>query len=277
MAAGTWQDDENDAIVADYFAMLAKELAGQPFSKTAHRRALQDRIGRGEGSIEYKHQNISAVLMGLGETWIVGYRPAFNYQRALEDAVLRWLAANPDWTTRTPSLAAMNQLAENQALWIGPAPTLSNAPEPNELAQAMAVARRYNVAERDERNRALGRAGEELVLRHERQSLRIAGRGDLAERVLWTSEEMGDGAGFDIASFHANGKDRLIEVKTTNGWERTPFHITANELAVADDRRSEWCLLRLWDFARAPKAFELYPPLQAHVALTPTSFRASFH
>jgi len=76
MAEGTWQDDENDAIVADYFAMLAKELAGQPFSKTAHRRTLQDRIGRGEGSIEYKHQNISAVLVGLGETWIVGYRPA---------------------------------------------------------------------------------------------------------------------------------------------------------------------------------------------------------
>ena len=48
MAEGTWQDDENDAIVADYFAMLAKELAGQPFSKTAHRRTLQDRIGRGE-------------------------------------------------------------------------------------------------------------------------------------------------------------------------------------------------------------------------------------
>lgn len=277
MAAGNWQDDENDAIVADYFAMLAKELAGQPFDKSAHRRALQDRIGRGEGSIEYKHQNVSAVLMGLGETWIVGYRPAFNFQRALEDAVLRWLAAHPDWTMRTPFMAAMNQLAENLALWIGPAPTLSNAPEPKEFEQAMAIARRYDVAERDERNRALGRAGEELVLRHERQSLRIAGRSDLAERVQWTSEEIGDGAGFDIASFHADGKERFIEVKTTNGWERTPFHITANELAVADDRRAEWCLLRLWDFSRIPKAFELYPPLQAHVALTPTSFRASFH
>ena len=115
------------------------------------------------------------------------------------------------------------------------------------------------------------------MLRHERQSLTIAGRSDLAERVRWTSDEMGDGAGFDIASFDIDGKERLIEVKTTNGWERTPFHITANELAVADDRRGEWCLLRLWDFAREPKAFELFPPLQAHVALTPTSFCASFH
>jgi hypothetical protein len=46
------------------------------------------------------------------------------------------------------------------------------------------------------------------------------------------SEEDGDGAGYDIASFAPDGRPRLIEVKTTNGWERTPFHISRNELAV---------------------------------------------
>lgn len=70
---------------------------------------------------------------------------------------------------------------------------------------------------------------------------------------------------------------RLIEVKTTNGWERTPFHITRNELAVAEERRSEWRLFRLWNFSREPKAFELHPPLDAHVSLTATTFQASFH
>jgi hypothetical protein len=59
MATGDWQDGENDAIVADYFAM---ELAGRPFNKAEHNRTLQGLIGRGRGSIEYKHQNISAVL-----------------------------------------------------------------------------------------------------------------------------------------------------------------------------------------------------------------------
>ena len=33
-------------------------------------------------------------------------------------------------------------------------------------------------------------------------------------------------------SFEADGRERLIEVKTTNGWERTPFHITRSELEV---------------------------------------------
>ena len=72
-------------------------------------------------------------------------------------------------------------------------------------------------------------------------------------------------------------RQRLIEVKTTNGWERTPFHITRNELAVADERRSEWRLFRLWNFSREPRAFELYPPLNAHVTLTATAFVAGFH
>lgn len=162
-------------------------------------------------------------------------------------------------------------------MWIGPAPTLSNQPPPKELEEMLHIARKFDVAGRDERNRVLGRAGEEHVLSHERASLRSEGRDDLARKVRWVSEEDGDGAGYDIASFAPDGRLRLIEVKTTNGWDRTPFHITRNELAVAEQRRSEWCLFRLWDFAREPKAFELNPPLDTHVTLTATTFEAGFH
>lgn len=52
--------------------------------------------------------------------------------------------------------------------------------------------------------------------------------------------------------------------------------ISRNELAVAEKRRSEWSLFRLWNFAHEPKPFELHPPLDAHVSLTSTSFQASF-
>lgn len=83
MGTGDWSESENDMIVADYFAMLTQELANKPYSKTDHNRKLQTQIGRGRGSIEYKHQNISAILKGLGETWIDGYKPAFNYQASL--------------------------------------------------------------------------------------------------------------------------------------------------------------------------------------------------
>lgn len=278
MAGEDWTDAQNDMIVAEYFAMLAKEAAGQPYNKAAHNRALQPLIDRGSGSIEFKHQNISAVLKGFGEDWIQGYKPAFNFQSSLEDAVARWLARNPSWLLRKPShsFSISNHLSEEGLLWIGPPPTRANTPPPAELEQMLAIATKFDVAERDARNRALGRAGEERVLAHERGTLAAAGCHELARKVRWVSKKDGDGAGYDIASFELDGRQRLIEVKTTNGWDRTPFHISRNELSVADARRDEWCLLRLWNFNRAPKAFELRPPLDAHLTLTPTSFSAAW-
>ncbi|WP_339640263.1 DUF3883 domain-containing protein [Jannaschia helgolandensis] len=277
MSNGPWTDAENDLIVADYFAMLAEDLAGRPYNKAQHRRSLMPLLrSRTEGSIEFKHQNISAVLKGLGEDWIPGYKPAFNFQTTLVDAVARWLALNPAWLGRMPGTRPATGLREAAQIWIGPPPTLSNQPPPQELEQMLYVAKKFDVAGRDERNLALGRAGEERVVAHERSALKLADREDLARKVRWVSEEDGDGAGYDIASFTPDGRERLIEVKTTNGWERTPFYISRNELAVAEERRSEWCLFRLWNFSREPRAFELRPPLDAHVSLTATAFQASF-
>jgi hypothetical protein len=273
-----WSDAENDLIVADYFSMLSDELAGTRYNKTANRRALLPLLqNRPEASIEFKHRNISAVLQGLGENWITGYRPAFNFQMSLEDAVARWLALNPLWVGRAPAWKLREGLHEDTMLWVGAAPTLSNQPPPEELEQMLRIAKKFDAAGRDERNRVLGRAGEERALQHECAVLRHHGRDDLARRVRWVSEEDGDGAGFDIASFDTDGRSRLIEVKTTNGWDRTPFFVSRNELEVADERRDEWRLLRLWNFTRDPKAFELQPPLDRHVSLTAQTFQASFH
>ena len=258
--------------------MLAEDMAGRPYNKAQHRRSLMPLLrNRTEGSIEFKHQNISAVLKGLGEDWIPGYKPAFNFQMTLVDAVVRWLALNPAWLGRMPGTRPATGLREEAQIWIGPAPTLSNQLPPQELEQMLHIARKFDVAARDERKRALGRAAEVRVVAHERSALKMAGRDDLARKVRWVSEEDGDGAGYDVASFAPDGRERLIEVKTTNGWERTPFYISRNEIAVAEERWSEWCLFRLWNFSREPKAFELRPPLEAHVSLTATAFQASFH
>lgn len=35
---GVWTEEQNDAIVADYFAMLADDIAGRPYSKAGHSR-----------------------------------------------------------------------------------------------------------------------------------------------------------------------------------------------------------------------------------------------
>lgn len=130
--AETWTDLEIDLIVADYFAMLIEELAGRPFNKAEHNRKLQALLkdfARNRGSIEFKHQNISAVMLGLGQPWINGYKPAANFQNALVDGVLRWLDSHPDWLapkTRNPT----SFLREAATLWIGPPPSQRNEPPP---------------------------------------------------------------------------------------------------------------------------------------------------
>ena len=83
MAGEDWSDHENDLIIADYFAMLQDDLAGLPYGKAEHNRQLRGQIDRGRGSIEFKHQNISAVLKALGEVWIEGYKPAMKFQMSL--------------------------------------------------------------------------------------------------------------------------------------------------------------------------------------------------
>lgn len=255
--------------------MLSNELVDQAFNKAEHNRSLQELLPRSRGSIEFKHQNISAVLLGLGQPWIDGYKPAANFQNALVDGILRWLDARPDWLAPKMKRHSSSRLSEPPTLWIGAPPTQRNEPPAVNPEFMAAIGRKYDVAERDARNRALGKAGEEVVLEHEKRVLRQAGRENLAERVRWTAIQDGDGYGYDIASFEPDGGERLIEVKTTNGWERTPFHISRNELEVANSRREDWHLIRLWNFAREPKAFALRPPLEAHVELTATSFLGS--
>ncbi len=273
--ADVWSDIEIELVVADYFAMLSDELSGRSYSKAERNRALQELIPRSRGSIEFKHQNISAVLLGLGQPWIDGYKPAANFQNRLVDGVVRWLDAHPDWLV--PQLDARRSSIEEAAdFWIGPPPAQRNEPPLIDPEFVAAIGRKFDVAERDARNRRLGEAGEKLVFDYERRLLREAGRSDLADKIRWTAKQDGDGFGYDVASFEPDGRPRMLEVKTTNGWDRTPFHISRNELSVAEAHSDEWHLIRLWDFARAPKAFALRPPLQTHVELTATSFIAGF-
>src|SRR4029077_5355412 len=91
-----WSRLEVEAAVADYLDMLALELRGEPFQKAEHNRNLARVLNsRTRGSIERKHQNISAGLIGLGYPYIDGYKPLPNYQEMLKDVVEERLLAAP--------------------------------------------------------------------------------------------------------------------------------------------------------------------------------------
>lgn len=270
-----WGEVELDLIVADHFAMLAAQLENRPFVKAHHRAALMQRVDRTNRSVEFKHMNISAVLTELGHPTIQGYKAKHHYQDALVDAVARYLTANPHTLDFVEARPDQYGFAEPPPLFETPPPLVRAVTKPRSEPLERLV-RKFDPVARDFRNRALGRAGEEAVFFAEQQRLRDADRADLARRVRWTAQEDGDGAGYDIASFELSGAERLIEVKTTTGAERTPFFLTRNEEALSRERPDAFRLYRLYDFRQSPRVFTLTPPLGDHVVLETETWRASF-
>lgn len=268
-----WTRLEIDLIVADYFDMLREELAGRGVNKSQHNKALQQHVRRSHGSIEFKHQNISAVLARLGYPWILGYKPRANFQGALIEGIERYLesggVAKADFLDDAPSVLPNDAILFEDAPAFEPLDAKVEAP-------LRRLIRKFDPAARDARNRSLGKRGEERVFKGEVESLMAAGRKDLAMKVVWTSQEVGDGAGFDISSFRPDGQERLIEVKTTLGHKTTPFFLTENERLVSEERADAYRIVRLYDFARKPRGFELTPPWDHQLTLKPSVYRASF-
>lgn len=276
----SWSRLEVEAAVADYFDMLRKELVGVAYNKRGHARALAARLnGRSISSIEFKRENLSAVLIELGCPSIRGYKPLPNYQGLLRDVVL-------DWIERDASLRAAVESAVAADVARATVPDLldrlEEPPELEERAQPTLardgarapVLRRIDYLEREARNISLGRAGEEFVAEFETARLRKLGLPRLAERVDHVAATIGDGLGYDIRSYDEDGAERLIEVKTTSFGKWTPFFVTRNELETSIARERQFHLYRLFDFRRDPRLYSVRGSLARKFQLEPISYRA---
>jgi hypothetical protein len=277
-----WTEQEVRLIVADYLAILEAELLGQPFRKSDHRKALAPKLrGRSEGSIEFKHQNVSGVLVELGLPYIEGYKPRSNYQGILATEVEGFLDQHPGFLDRLASAPTLSPAQGKQLS----APDLDRIIEdPPEKTVAPATtskpwlsrkARRIDFAERDAANRQLARLGEQFVFDLERSRLKAAGKDDLAGRVVWASQDIGDGLGFDILSFDdTDDSERMVEVKTTGLGKFFPFYVTGNEVRGSEDIPQQYHRFRVFDFGRAPRLYILHGSLRKLCRLDPVLYRA---
>jgi hypothetical protein len=274
-----WTVEEVELTVETYFAMLRADLLGQSLNKAEHNRRLQTRIpARSIDSIEYKHRNISAVLIDLGLPPLTGYKPLPNYQRLLVEVVAAAVA-----TDRQLDAAAIRQVetpAEPPVLDTFddfvvdmPAPPKRVAERRREWVDRVPVKRDYLA--RESNNRALGLAGELLVMDYEARRLHGLGAKVLADRIEHVSVSRGDGAGFDILSFDSDGRERFIEVKTTAYVAETPFFVSPNEVEFSAERPDQFHLYRLFEFRKKPHMFDLPGHIATHCALDPVSFRAT--
>jgi uncharacterized protein DUF3883 len=267
-----WTADEVAVLVRSYFLMLAQERAGRDYNKSEYRRNVIAAIGRKPGSIERKLQNVSAVLDEIGIPWIQGYKPLANYQDSLVAVVEQQLLQHPG-LFEAAAAGPLRVRDENEIL-VAPPPLLNSDSESRPAAIRRLVGK-FDPAARDARNRDLGRAGEEFVVGFERRRLERAGRGDLAGDVRWVSDLDGDGYGYDVQSFETDGQERLLEIKTTCGNERTPFWMSQRECDVAAERRDIYRVRRVFHFRNEVKMFDIAPPLEARLLLTPATFMAT--
>lgn len=265
---GDWSASEVRQTVEDYFDMLQHEVDKQSYSKTDHRRALRGSVHRSEGAIEFKHQNISAVLQELGLPWIEGYKPRGNRQELLARAVERratGVKAQLDAFIPQPSPDATDPRSVFQ-----PPPTVSL---PADNGNGTRLAAKPDYVMRDARNRALGDAGETFAMEIEKRRLAEGGRPDLAAKVRQVSLES-DGHGYDICSFETDGTAIFIDVKTTRGPASAPFFVSEGERRVASIKGGAYRIFRVYNFGPEPLIYVLAGPLEERLWMIPVGYKA---
>lgn len=275
----SWSNTEVQLIIADYFKMLSAELRGENYSKAEHRRALHPLLSnRSDGSIEFKHQNISAVLIELGQPYIKGYLPRFNYQQILKEAVIEYLDNNrkieDQFLLFSDKIIVPEKTDFNFNKFIVEPPTVNFVAEPKATYHRSPI--KTNYLEREQKNSRLGFLGEELVMEFEKWHLINAGKEKLAEQIRWVSKEEGDGAGFDILSRNLNGTDKYIEVKTTKLGKETPIFFSKNELDFSVEKSSDFHLYRLFDFEEKARMFTRNGALNQICNSVPVAFKGYF-
>jgi hypothetical protein len=278
MAGRDWSRAEVEATVQDYLSMLTSWLAGTPFNKAAHRRALRALLDdRSESAVEYKYRNVSAALLDAGVQYIPGLAPLSNYQALIAEVLAERLpccsrlleiaAADADAPIAVPEVEDILSILRGRPKSL---PTESAVREP----QRPAIRLPTNYIEREALNRSLGSAGEAFAINYERARLIHAGRESLAGRIEHTAVVRGDCEGYDILSFEESGAERLIEVKTTKYGLETPFFVTRNEVATSEARAGQYHLYRLFEFRSSPRLYTLPGAIGATCHLSAATFVA---
>lgn len=270
-----WTKYEVELILNDYLQMLSLEISGQPYNKTSFRKALLPKLNnRSGGSIEFKHQNISAVLLKYKMPYIIGYKPRSNYQALLEEMILEYLVKRKELDnlfakfSNEEIITPPKEIEYSKLLVDSPENVIIKEPE-TEYSNKL---RKPNYIEIEQSNRSLGLLGEELVIQYEKWRLINSGNKKLVEKIEWVSKEYGDGAGFDILSRNENGSDRYIEVKTTKLGELTPFYFSRNELKFSQKKSNKYFLYRVFKYNQSPNLFVKNGSFDEICKYEPTNF-----
>jgi 5-methylcytosine-specific restriction enzyme A len=115
-----WSKAELKASVDAYLQMLKWESQGVRYTKSKVNADL--RAGplhaRTKGSIEFRMQNISAVMQDLGRSWIKGYKPAQNVGDRVKANIKLFVERQKETNPFTPKEAAGRAEYQSQVVEI---------------------------------------------------------------------------------------------------------------------------------------------------------------
>ena len=273
-----WSIDEINAIVDDYMSMLLQDLKGEKYNKTSHREKLKPHLNnRTDGSIEFKHQNISAALIDLDYPYIDGYKPRFNYQNELFQAISK---KTEEIDLDLPDIIDKN-LNKTEISTEDLTPTLIEVQPPTTINRKINPYEKIEFGRKNKKNYALiennnknlGRRGEELVLEFEKQ--RVTKLKLDVSKVQWISEVKGDDEGYDILSLNDDGSARYIEVKTTTQGIDFHFFISGREVEFSRRNKDNYFIYRVFNLNKSPNFYTQKGYVIDSFELFPTEFKAS--
>ncbi|MFZ2537790.1 MAG: DUF3883 domain-containing protein [Oscillospiraceae bacterium] len=129
-----------------------------------------------------------------------------------------------------------------------------------------------------ERNKKIGMDGEKFVYEREVDYLSRIGQENLSKNVQWVSKE-NTAAGYDIASFSADGEPIYIEVKSTTGASKR-FQMSINEWEVAQQLQENYFIYRVYNLNSITQLIKLPNPVklfeQNEIDIEPSGYNVGY-
>lgn len=251
--------------------MLLLEWRGEPYNKSANRRALARLLNkRSDSSIEMKFRNVSAILLAYGIPPIFGYKPLVNFQHGLEEAVVGAIAEIKDFSTLAIGAVTVTKTRAIPGLQPTEAPLIST------LWRAAALRRSVltpDLTAVESRSEALHSLALRAVAQYERNALLSLDREDLAAAVAIREIDVRTGNGIVVSKF-PSGAEKSIVVKPTNSIAEFPFIVTADEVDLSSDPSVGFQLYRVFGMRHRPGFYILKGNLRSSAQLTTSSYSA---
>ncbi|MGI9249999.1 MAG: DUF3883 domain-containing protein [Pseudohongiellaceae bacterium] len=292
-----WLWENYEMAVENYFSMLELELKGKPYNKRDYYNELRKHLGgSNNASIESMYQNISTILTEAGMPIIDHINPSPDYQpqmlptvigahiarlKKLEGIITSIADGHGDKIPSVKEIYTSIRTANENQIGNEYRVKPPKARSPQRQGSTSRKAGQYQLGkvdylEREKRNAKLGLLGEKFIFNYEIARLRCGKKPSLADEVSHVSqEEGGDKLGYDIHSYEESGRDRFIEVKTTNFARHTRFYVTKNEAEVSKELENKYHLYRVFNFKNAPQFFQAQGRLEKNFNLDASVFIAN--